>query len=77
VSVASESGVNIPAETVHYGVTEAAQLALLRGLAETTAGMGGDDLPRPVDQKDLDALLRQRMLLEAGRRPATPVRRPA
>ena len=40
MSVASESGVNIPAETVHYGVTKAAQRALLRGLAETTAGTG-------------------------------------
>jgi hypothetical protein len=36
VSVASESGVNIPAGMVHYGVTKMAQLALSLGLAETT-----------------------------------------
>jgi NAD(P)-dependent dehydrogenase (short-subunit alcohol dehydrogenase family) len=34
----SESGVNIPVEMVHYGVTKTAQIALARGLAETTAG---------------------------------------
>jgi NAD(P)-dependent dehydrogenase (short-subunit alcohol dehydrogenase family) len=29
---------NIPAEMIHYGVTKTAQVALSRGLAETTAG---------------------------------------
>ena len=38
VFVSSESGVQIPAEMIHYGVTKTAQLALARGLAETTAG---------------------------------------
>src|SRR4029077_17854739 len=38
VFISSESGVNIPAEMVHYGVTKTAQIALARGLAETTAG---------------------------------------
>ena len=38
IFVSSESGVQIPAEMVHYGVTKTAQLALARGLAETTAG---------------------------------------
>src|SRR4051812_10680909 len=38
VFVSSESGVNIPVEMVHYGVTKTAQIALARGLAETTAG---------------------------------------
>src|SRR5438105_14082229 len=33
-----ESGVNTPVEMIHYGVTKRAQLALARGLAETTAG---------------------------------------
>jgi NAD(P)-dependent dehydrogenase (short-subunit alcohol dehydrogenase family) len=40
VFISSESGVNIPAEMIHYGVTKTAQLALARGLAETTAGTG-------------------------------------
>ncbi|HEY1376479.1 MAG TPA: SDR family NAD(P)-dependent oxidoreductase [Gemmataceae bacterium] len=38
VFVSSESGVNIPVEMIHYGVTKTAQIALARGLAETTAG---------------------------------------
>src|SRR5215472_1985098 len=38
VFISSESGVNIPAEMVHYGVTKAAQIALARGVAETSAG---------------------------------------
>jgi NAD(P)-dependent dehydrogenase (short-subunit alcohol dehydrogenase family) len=38
VFISSESGLNIPAEMIHYGVTKTAQIALARGLAETTAG---------------------------------------
>lgn len=40
VFISSESGINIPAEMVHYGVTKTAQLAVARGLAETSAGTG-------------------------------------
>ena len=36
--VSSESAIQIPPEMIHYGVTKTAQLALSRGLAETTAG---------------------------------------
>lgn len=36
--VSSESAVNVPAEMIHYGVTKTMQVALARGLAETTAG---------------------------------------
>lgn len=36
--VSSESAVQIPVEMIHYGVTKTAQLAVARGLAETTAG---------------------------------------
>jgi NAD(P)-dependent dehydrogenase (short-subunit alcohol dehydrogenase family) len=38
IFISSESAVNIPAEMIHYGVTKTAQLALARGLAETTVG---------------------------------------
>ena len=38
IFISSESGVNIPVEMIHYGVTKTMQLALARGLAETTAG---------------------------------------
>jgi NAD(P)-dependent dehydrogenase (short-subunit alcohol dehydrogenase family) len=40
VFISSESGVQIPAEMIHYGFTKTAQLAISRGLAETTAGTG-------------------------------------
>jgi hypothetical protein len=38
VFISSESGVQIPAEMIHYGMTKTAQLAVSRGLAEITAG---------------------------------------
>jgi NAD(P)-dependent dehydrogenase (short-subunit alcohol dehydrogenase family) len=38
--ISSESAVNIPVEMVHYGVTKTMQVALARGLAESTAGTG-------------------------------------
>ena len=40
IFISSESGLNIPAEMVHYGMSKAAQLAVSRGIAETTAGTG-------------------------------------
>lgn len=40
VFVSSESGANTPAEMVHYGMSKSAQLAVSRGIAETTAGTG-------------------------------------
>lgn len=40
VFISSESGLNIPKEMIHYGMTKTAQLAVARGLAETTAGTG-------------------------------------
>ena len=39
VFISSESGLNIPAEMIHYGVTKTAQIALARGLAETPRGL--------------------------------------
>jgi NAD(P)-dependent dehydrogenase (short-subunit alcohol dehydrogenase family) len=38
VFISSESAVQIPAEMIHYGMTKTAQLAIARGLAETTVG---------------------------------------
>jgi len=38
IFIASESAVNIPIEMIHYGVTKTMQIALARGLAETTVG---------------------------------------
>jgi NAD(P)-dependent dehydrogenase (short-subunit alcohol dehydrogenase family) len=38
--ISSESGVQIPVEMVHYGMTKTAQIAVARGIAETAAGTG-------------------------------------
>lgn len=38
--ISSESGVQIPAEMVHYGMTKTAQIAVARGIAESCAGTG-------------------------------------
>ena len=38
IFISSESGINIPVEMVHYGMTKTAQLAISRGIAETTKG---------------------------------------
>src|SRR5438309_4949680 len=40
IFISSESGVQIPAEMIHFGVTKTAQIALARGIAETCAGTG-------------------------------------
>jgi NAD(P)-dependent dehydrogenase (short-subunit alcohol dehydrogenase family) len=39
-AVRSESGVNIPADMIHYGMTKTAQLAISRGLAKLAVGSG-------------------------------------
>jgi NAD(P)-dependent dehydrogenase (short-subunit alcohol dehydrogenase family) len=38
--ISSESGVQIPAEMIHYGVSKSAQIALANGLARLTKGTG-------------------------------------
>ena len=38
VFISSESAYQIPEEMIHYGVTKSAQIALARGMAETTKG---------------------------------------
>ena len=40
IFISSESGVQIPVEMIHYGMTKTALLAVSRGLAETVAGTG-------------------------------------
>jgi NAD(P)-dependent dehydrogenase (short-subunit alcohol dehydrogenase family) len=38
IFISSESGVQIPVEMIHYGMTKAAQIAIARGLAQLTVG---------------------------------------
>jgi NAD(P)-dependent dehydrogenase (short-subunit alcohol dehydrogenase family) len=54
VFVSSESGLQIPAEMIHYGMTKTAQLALARGVAESVAGTGitvNSVLPGPTESE--------------------------
>ncbi len=54
IFVSSESGVQIPAEMIHYGVTKTAVLGLARGLAEAVAGTGitvNSVLPGPTKSR--------------------------
>jgi NAD(P)-dependent dehydrogenase (short-subunit alcohol dehydrogenase family) len=60
VFISSESGVNTPVEMVHYGVTKTAQIALARGLAETTAGTAvtvNSVLPGPTRSEGVEQFL--------------------
>jgi NAD(P)-dependent dehydrogenase (short-subunit alcohol dehydrogenase family) len=54
IFISSESGLQIPAEMVHYGVTKTAQIAVARGLAESLAGTGitvNSVLPGPTKSR--------------------------
>jgi NAD(P)-dependent dehydrogenase (short-subunit alcohol dehydrogenase family) len=54
IFISSESGIQIPPEMIHYGMTKTAQLAISRGLAETTAGTAvtvNSVLPGPPDSE--------------------------
>lgn len=62
VFVSSESGLQIPAEMIHYGVTKTAQLAVARGLAETLQGTGvtvNSVLPGPTASEGVGAFVAQ------------------
>jgi NAD(P)-dependent dehydrogenase (short-subunit alcohol dehydrogenase family) len=61
IFISSESGVNIPVEMIHYGVTKTAQIALARGLAETTAGTGvtvNSVLPGPTRSEGIEGFVK-------------------
>ncbi|CAJ0795366.1 (S)-1-Phenylethanol dehydrogenase [Ralstonia psammae] len=60
VFISSESGVQIPVEMIHYGVTKTALLGLSRGLAELTAGTAitvNAVLPGPTRSEGVDAFV--------------------
>jgi NAD(P)-dependent dehydrogenase (short-subunit alcohol dehydrogenase family) len=57
IFISSESGINTPVEMIHYGMTKTAQLAVSRGLAETTAGTGvtvNSVLPGPTRSEGVE-----------------------
>lgn len=62
IFISSESAINIPVEMVHYGMTKTAQLAIARGLAETTVGTGvtvNSVLPGPTRSEGVEQFLEQ------------------
>jgi len=62
IFISSESGLQIPPEMVHYGVTKTAQIALARGLAELSAGTGvtvNSVLPGPTRSDGVEEFVNQ------------------
>jgi NAD(P)-dependent dehydrogenase (short-subunit alcohol dehydrogenase family) len=62
VFVSSESAVQIPVEMIHYGTTKTAQLAVARGIAETTVGTGvtvNSVLPGPTASEGVSTFVAQ------------------
>jgi NAD(P)-dependent dehydrogenase (short-subunit alcohol dehydrogenase family) len=67
--VSSESAIHIPPEMIHYGVTKTAQLAVARGLAETTVGTRvtvNSVLPGPTASEGIKTFV-GRMAQEQGK----------
>jgi NAD(P)-dependent dehydrogenase (short-subunit alcohol dehydrogenase family) len=61
IFLSSESAVQIPAEMIHYGVTKTMQIALARGLAETTKGTGvtvNSVLPGPTKSEGVEKFVK-------------------
>ena len=71
VFISSESGLNIPKDMVHYGMTKTAQLAISRGLAESLANTGvtvNAVLPGPTASEGVAAMLGAEDVDAAGRK---------
>ena len=63
VFISSESALQTPVEMIHYGMTKTAQLAVARGLAETTVGSGvtvNSVLPGPTATEALGRVVAER-----------------
>lgn len=61
VFISSESGLNIPADMIHYGLTKTANLAISRGLAKQLAGTNvtvNAVLPGPTLSQGLEEMLK-------------------
>ena len=71
IFISSESAVQIPKEMIHYGVTKTMQIALARGLAETTIGTGvtvNSVLPGPTRSEGVEGFVKN-MAKEQGKSP--------
>lgn len=61
IFISSESGIMVPKEMIHYGVTKSAQLALASGLAQKTKGTGvtvNSVLPGPTQTDNVIEFMR-------------------
>jgi NAD(P)-dependent dehydrogenase (short-subunit alcohol dehydrogenase family) len=61
VFISSESGINVPKEMIHYGMTKTAQLAISRGLAEMTKGTAvtvNSVLPGPTMSEGVETFVK-------------------
>ena len=92
IFISSESGLNIPADMIHYGMTKTAMLAISRGLAKRAAGTGvtvNSVLPGPTLSEGVVEMLKEQ-IAATGRplkevagdfvianRPSSIIRRPA
>jgi NAD(P)-dependent dehydrogenase (short-subunit alcohol dehydrogenase family) len=73
VFVSSESGLQIPTEMIHYGVTKTAQIAVARGLAESLTGTNvtvNSVLPGPTASEGVGRFVEQ-MAQASGKDAAT------
>ncbi|ORE98198.1 SDR family oxidoreductase [Aurantimonas sp. 22II-16-19i] len=62
VFISSESGLNIPADMIHYGFTKTAMLSLSRGLAKLASGTGvtvNSVLPGPTMSEGVKEMLKE------------------
>lgn len=60
IFISSESGIQIPTEMVHYGMTKTAQIAIARGIAESVAGTGvtvNSVLPGPTESEGVGSFV--------------------
>jgi NAD(P)-dependent dehydrogenase (short-subunit alcohol dehydrogenase family) len=72
IFISSESGVQIPVEMIHYGVTKTMQIALSRGLAELTIGTGvtvNTVLPGPTKSEGVEGFVKN-MASQQNKTPA-------
>lgn len=61
VFISSESGLNIPKEMIHYGMSKTAQLSISRGLAELTKGTAvtvNSVLPGPTMSEGVETFVK-------------------
>lgn len=62
IFISSESGLNIPADMIHYGFTKTANLSVSRGLAKRMAGTGvtvNAVLPGPTMSEGVQGMLKE------------------